>query len=224
MTIERISHAEFVRRLELQGMSREHLAMVCPICGTIQSMASLIKAGAAPEKVAEYFGSSCEGRFSRAGPWLSESATTEKAKQRRLVRSCDWTLGGLLHLHRLEVMTGDGPRPCFELATPEQARELEALMATGRQPMPDYSGMNLRSFPGYIGLHSRDEAPGAIPNGTKVRKVASKPDDIHQDGALATVLGSIHYPKVGFGYYVEWDSHPRIAVFVAGHRVVRHDL
>jgi hypothetical protein len=128
MSIERISHEEFLQRLKTQGVSREHLALVCPICGTVQSMASLIKAGAAPDKVDGDFGFSCEGRFSRAGPWPSVSAETEKAKQRRLVRGCDWTLGGLLHLHRLEVMTADGPRPCFELATPEQALELATLM------------------------------------------------------------------------------------------------
>lgn len=129
MTVERISHEEFLQRLKTQGVSREHLALVCPICGTVQSMASLVKAGARPEEVDGLFGFSCEGRFSHAGPWPSESATTEAARQRRLVRGCDWTLGGLLHLHQLEVMTEDGPRPCFELATPEQAAELERLMS-----------------------------------------------------------------------------------------------
>lgn len=78
---------------------------------------------------------------------------------------------------------------------------------------------NLKEFPGYSGLHTRDQAPGAIPNGSRVRKVASDPGDTHQDGALARVLGSIHHPQVGFGYFVEWDSHPRAAVFVAGPRV-----
>jgi hypothetical protein len=78
--------------------------------------------------------------------------------------------------------------------------------------------MNPRNFPGYSGLHERDEAPGAIPNGTRIRKVKSHPGDSHQDGALATVLGSVHHPALGFGYYVEWDDTPRVAVFVAGHR------
>jgi hypothetical protein len=128
MPIERITHEEFLQRLKTQGVSREHLALVCPICGTVQSMASLIKAGAKPETVDEFFGFSCEGRFSRAGPWPSEKAKTEAAKRRRLVRGCDWTLGGLLRLHQLEVMTDEGPRPCFEIAAPEQARALATLM------------------------------------------------------------------------------------------------
>ncbi len=109
-------------------MPREHLALVCPICGTVQSMASLIKAGAPADKVDGFFGFSCEGRFTRAGPWPAQSAQTQAAKQRRLVRGCDWTLGGLLRLHQLEVMTEDGVRPCFVLATPEQARALQILM------------------------------------------------------------------------------------------------
>lgn len=75
-----------------------------------------------------------------------------------------------------------------------------------------------RFFPGYHGLHVRDELPGAMPNGTRVRKVGSKPDDTHPDGALATVLGSWAHPEIGFGYFVEWDSHPLHAVFVASFR------
>lgn len=128
MPVERITHEEFLTGLKTQGVSREHLALVCPICGTVQSMASLIKAGAKPETVDSFFGFSCEGRFSHAGPWPSERAKTKAAQQRRLVRGCDWTLGGLLRLHQLEVLTEEGPRPCFEIATPVQARELAALM------------------------------------------------------------------------------------------------
>jgi len=79
--------------------------------------------------------------------------------------------------------------------------------------------MNLRRFPGYEGLHTRDQAPGALPNGTRVRKIASEPNDTHRDGALATVLGSVFAPKVGTGYFIEFDDNPKQAVFVAGHRV-----
>jgi hypothetical protein len=128
MSVERISHDEFLGRIKVQGVSSKHIALVCPICGTVQSMASLIKVGAKPETVEGFFGFSCEGRFSRAGPWPAESNKTDAAKKRRLVRGCDWTLGGLLRLHRLEVTVDGGVRPCFELATPEQALELKALM------------------------------------------------------------------------------------------------
>jgi hypothetical protein len=76
-----------------------------------------------------------------------------------------------------------------------------------------------RQFPGYQGLHLREQAPGALPNGSRVYKTASAPGDTHQDGALATVLGSICNPRVGYGYFVEWDTHPRAAVFVADYRI-----
>jgi hypothetical protein len=78
--------------------------------------------------------------------------------------------------------------------------------------------MTLGIFPPYHGRHTRDVAPGAMPNGSRVRKVASEPCDTHQDGALATVLGSMHAPGIGFGYFVAFDDHPLFAVFVAGHR------
>lgn len=80
--------------------------------------------------------------------------------------------------------------------------------------------IELRTFPGYAGLHTRDEAPGAMPNGTRVRKTATEPKDTHQDGALATVLGSVSEPSVGVSYFVEWDDDPGKAVFIAGRRVV----
>jgi hypothetical protein len=79
--------------------------------------------------------------------------------------------------------------------------------------------LGLREYAGFSGLHTRDQAAGAIPNGARVEKVASAPGDTHQDGAAATILGSIHHPKVGYGYFVAWDTHPRAAVFVAGSRV-----
>lgn len=79
--------------------------------------------------------------------------------------------------------------------------------------------LGLREFPGFSGLHTRAQAPGAMPNGTRVEKVASEPGDTHQDGAIARILGSIHHPMVGYGYFVAWDTHPRAAVFVAEARV-----
>jgi hypothetical protein len=51
-------------------------------------------------------------------------------------------------------------------------------------------------------------------NGTRVYKIASEPGDKHRDGALATVLGSIHDPDLGYGYFVEWDDLPKQAVAI----------
>lgn len=120
-TIERrrMSAAEFQAALRAQGVPREHVAFRCPMCETVQSMTSLIRAGAGrtPEEVERYIGFSCIGRWTGAGSPRPEN----KGK------GCNWTLGELLQLHRLEVVMDDGTvHPTFEPATPEEA---QALMA-----------------------------------------------------------------------------------------------
>ena len=132
MSVEQITVEEFHRRCKAQGVSaREHVAVVCPMCGTPQSIASLLRAGAPADKVEDYLGVLCEGRFTDAGPWPAEWRRSAEVKKRRLVRGCDWTLGGLFRIHRLKVITERGPQPCFELATPEQAAELQRSMEDG---------------------------------------------------------------------------------------------
>jgi hypothetical protein len=68
------------------------------------------------------------------------------------------------------------------------------------------------------------EAPGAWPNGTKVRKANSEPGDGHRDGALAVVRGSVGPdPRWGyFGYFVEWDDLPGVPVFIASPRLEKY--
>lgn len=115
ITVEQL-HAE----LQAQGVSaREHYAFRCVCCGTIQSGASLIRAGAGAtfEEVEKWVGFSCVGRFTGAGP---------RKKGAPPGRGCDWTLGGLFTIHKLEIMTPDG-KACalFELATAEEAQALE---------------------------------------------------------------------------------------------------
>ena len=110
---EQISMKEFLSRLQAQGVPPEHYAYKCVRCGHVQSAASLaryISAGAAIN--AAY--SSCEGRFTKG-------------------IGCDWTLGGLFQIHKLEVLAEDDvvvgmlrTVPVFEPASPEEA---QALMA-----------------------------------------------------------------------------------------------
>ena len=114
LTVEEL-HAEF----KAQGVSsRENIAVVCPMCGTVQSARSLMEAGAGKtfDEVERFVGWSCVGRWTGA-------------KSPRRVhdgKPCDWTLGGLFKTHSTEVVTPDGKRhPYFEIATPEQAQELE---------------------------------------------------------------------------------------------------
>ena len=123
--IEVIGLPAFHARLHAQGVAdRNHNAFVCPICGTVQSMASLVEAGATPEKAESIIGFSCEGRLTKAGPF-------KKANAGR-VRGCDWSLGGLFRLHRLEVNDGTRMHPMFELATAEQAQTLASAIEARR--------------------------------------------------------------------------------------------
>jgi hypothetical protein len=105
----------FHAAVRAQGQPPEHVAVRCPRCGTVQSAADLIAAGAGPdfEAVEKYLGFSCVGRFTGAG----------SPRKKPDGEPCNWTLGGLFALHRLEVVMSDGRRfPNFELATPEEAQ------------------------------------------------------------------------------------------------------
>jgi hypothetical protein len=128
--MEQITVEELHARLKAQGVSaREHIAFKCINCVTVQSIDSLRKAGCPSDKAETQVGFSCEGRWSGAGPWPGDKNKTAKARARRKIRGCDWTLGGLFRLHRIEVIDADGkPQPIFDIATAEDAQALERLM------------------------------------------------------------------------------------------------
>jgi hypothetical protein len=80
--------------------------------------------------------------------------------------------------------------------------------------------MKLCIEPGWTGIFTREQAEGAIANGRRVVKVKGEAGDAHPVGATATVLGSLSYPELGgIGYFVEWDSRPRVAVFVIAWKI-----
>lgn len=109
-----MSEKDFVATVKSQGVPREHLAFKCPMCGTIQSAADFIKAGAGKDfdEVSGYLGFSCVGRFLKSGP----------PRKERDGKPCNWTLGGLFQMHDLEVVTESGERhPHFEPATRGEA-------------------------------------------------------------------------------------------------------
>lgn len=92
----------------------------CPMCETLQSARDLIAAGAGGdlEAVGRYLGFSCIGRFTGA-------PSPRKVPDGK---PCNWTLGGLLRTHTLEVITPDGKaHPHFELA---EVHEAEAHRAS----------------------------------------------------------------------------------------------
>lgn len=115
---------EFLTKLRSQNVPREHLAFVCPICGSIQSAFDLIKAGAGKdyEEVEKYLAFSCVGRFTHKLPASKPYGTRY---------GCDWTLGGLFQFHDLEVITPDGKaHPRFRPVSATIAQAHMKLCAT----------------------------------------------------------------------------------------------
>lgn len=103
MAVREMNHDEWISEAVRRfGRNPREWKFKCVRCGEIQTMNDLIEAGVPEGDVERYMGFSCIGR------WDSE-------------RGCDWTLGGLLTMHTLEVITEDGPRPCFEFADEEGA-------------------------------------------------------------------------------------------------------
>ena len=69
-----------------------------------------------------------------------------------------------------------------------------------------------------------EQAEGAIPNGTLVRKIGSGPTDSHQDGAVARIVGSLGgklsgHLKIPYAYFVLWEDKPTVPCFIAGTRI-----
>lgn len=94
------------------------------------------------------------------------------------------------------------------------------------------SAMGVREWPGYHGMFTRAQAPGAIPNETPIKKVWSEPGDLEPVGKSGKVLGSLAVPPgfeppagaptgVLFVYWVEWDSLPKHAVFIIDKKIGR---
>lgn len=106
---------EFHALLKDQGVKREHLAFVCPMCGTVQSFADFYAVGVDKDEADRVVGFSCIGRWKERKPPPKKKGTQD---------GCDWTLGGLFRCHELEVETPDGERhPHFVPASREQAQE-----------------------------------------------------------------------------------------------------
>jgi len=97
-----ITFDQFKAELSAQGVDREHFAVRCVACGTVQSRQDFVNAGIHPtiEEAQKHWGFSCIGRWKPG-------------------KGCDWTLGGLLHIHTLEIDFGaeEFKLPCFEPAS-----------------------------------------------------------------------------------------------------------
>jgi len=122
--MRKIALEEFHAELKGQGVSSgEHAAVKCPACGTVQSKALLRQQGCPENRVEDQIGFTCVGRWNEAGPPPRKDETVPREKP-----GCNWTLGGLFSIHELEVEKDGVFHPMFEIATPEEARTLEASL------------------------------------------------------------------------------------------------
>lgn len=87
---------------------------------------------------------------------------------------------------------------------------------------PDVFG--LHDEPGWFGSFTRKTAFGALPSGSRVRKVKSENGDANPNGTQGTILGSISVEELQNGallYFVAWDTAPRTAVAVMHFKIAR---
>lgn len=111
--------SEFLKMLDAQQVTRNHLAFRCPRCQCVQSISDFTDADPSmtADDAANYIGFSCVGRITKAGPPRKEPDGSP----------CNWSLGGLFQLHDFSVITDDGKNnPHFE---PVSREEAHALMA-----------------------------------------------------------------------------------------------
>lgn len=77
----------------------------------------------------------------------------------------------------------------------------------------------VRPHLGWHGVFCTAQYPGALPNGTRVVKVAWEPGGAHSLRDKATVLGSLGHPEKGIGYFVEFDENPKQAFFIISTKI-----
>jgi len=88
------------------------------------------------------------------------------------------------------------------------------------EPNPLEADFGIRHESGWVGAFTRRDVEGAIPAGTRIRKVVSEEGDGNPVGTRGIVLGSM--PKLGypwFMYFVQWDHLPRRAVACPGFKI-----
>lgn len=107
---KQIQYDEWLKTGEkLFGPDQKKWRFKCVNCGYAQSAEDFLKLEKPnrPEEIHKVLGFSCIGR------WMPESKGTMGNRK----QPCNWTLGGLFKLHKLEVIQPDGKAvPCFEFA------------------------------------------------------------------------------------------------------------
>lgn len=98
--------------------SRSDCAVVCPVCGAVQSVRSMMAAGVSQDQAEKALGFNCIGRYTDG-----RSAFT-KGKG-GAGPGCTYTMGGLFRLPGLIVVNDKGEDELFfRLATPDEAQAL----------------------------------------------------------------------------------------------------
>lgn len=115
--MNKLTHEEFLAEAKNRfGADVRDWKFVCPACGTVQTVRQLLDAvvasGGTKDDVRGYIGFSCIGRFTGK----SDDGIAAKHRGEKWDQGCNWTLGGLLHIHTLEVTMPGGARPTFALA------------------------------------------------------------------------------------------------------------
>lgn len=88
------------------------LRFICPACGTKQGRKEFEAAHVTNEEMNKMAGFSCIGLFTGKG----DAGIAAKNRGQSWDQGCNWTLGGLLQIHELEVIATDGFRyPRFEI-------------------------------------------------------------------------------------------------------------
>jgi hypothetical protein len=112
---QQMTHSEFMQECARRfGEDARKWKFICPACRTVQTIEDLLNAGLPRNQVDGVVAFSCIGRLTGQ----SDEGITAKNNGLPWTKGCNWTLGGLLRIHKLEVTFGDGgpPRPCFEIA------------------------------------------------------------------------------------------------------------
>jgi hypothetical protein len=85
--------------------------------------------------------------------------------------------------------------------------------------------IKIKEHPGYIGVFTtHQDRLAKFPNGLRVIKIKMERGDANPIGTKGTVLGSIVHPDAGTGYFVEWDSMPKMAVFVVEWKIEKLEV
>ena len=90
------------KAIELFGKDSKDWRFVCPSCGHIQSVKSVLEHNPSldPNNIQNWINYNCEGRYNEG-------------------EGCDWTLGGLFKIHKLEIIYLGKEIPSFEFVKKE---------------------------------------------------------------------------------------------------------